>query len=70
MKQILLNVDNCGIWMKTIWYLSRSEIISKKIRGKKKEREIIPEFQRLTKPNKHENERNRLSTKEKEVRLV
>lgn len=51
--------------MKTIWYLSRSEIISKKNKRKKKEREIIPEFQRLTKPNKHENERNRLSTKEK-----
>ena len=50
--------------MKRIWYLSRSEIISQKsIREKKTE--AIPEFQRLTKPNKHENERNRLSTNEK-----
>ena len=52
--------------MKRIWYLSRSEITSQKsIREKKKKTEAIPEFQRLTKPNKHENERNRLSTNEK-----
>lgn len=51
--------------MKRIWYLSRSEIISQKSIREKKKTEAIPEFQRLTKPNKHENETNRLSTNEK-----
>ena len=47
-----------GIWVDL-------KLFPKKYKRKKREREISPEFQRLTKPNKHENERNRLSTKEK-----
>lgn len=54
--------------MKGIWYLSKFKIISQKSIKQNKTKpntETTPKFQRLTKPNKHENGRNRLFTKEK-----
>lgn len=44
--------------MKGIWYLSKFKIISQKSIKQNKTKpntETTPEFQRLTKPNKHEN---------------